>query len=254
LYGTKRTIACRRPARLALTEIADQIEALTRQIDKLERGIRRRGEARRGHAAADHDSGRRSYHGGYCQSAGSGSRRVQIRPSLRRLAGTDAKSPIRAAARSGSAAYRKMGNPTLRSLLVCGATSVLRRVKGNDKAPQWLIGLFGAAAVQVVAVALANKMARIIWRCSPRAGHIEILARQAARRALEPRESQNGLTGADAGQRRGAQLDDDSTGRNPEAREAGATNALTARIIDQPLASRISSRPAVYDRAERPDI
>ncbi|ESY48098.1 hypothetical protein X745_28700 [Mesorhizobium sp. LNJC374B00] len=31
-------------------------------------------------------------------------------------------------------------------------------------------------------------------------------------------------------------------------------NALTARQIDQPLASRISSRPAVLDRAERPDI
>lgn len=30
----------------------------------------------------------------------------------------------------------KMGNPTLRSLLVCGATSVLRRVKGNENAPR----------------------------------------------------------------------------------------------------------------------
>ncbi|APG93371.1 hypothetical protein SAMCFNEI73_pB0173 (plasmid) [Sinorhizobium americanum] len=28
-----------------------------------------------------------------------------------------------------------MGNPTLRSLLVCGSTSVLQRVKGNDKTP-----------------------------------------------------------------------------------------------------------------------
>jgi len=43
-----------------------------------------------------------------------------------------------------------MGNPTLRSLLVCGATSVLRRVKGNDKAPQWLIGLLARRPFKVV--------------------------------------------------------------------------------------------------------
>ncbi|WP_245426239.1 hypothetical protein [Mesorhizobium sp. WSM3862] len=52
-------------ARLALAEIADQIEALTRQIDKLERGIV--GEAKRDEdmRRVDDNSGRRSDHGGY---------------------------------------------------------------------------------------------------------------------------------------------------------------------------------------------
>lgn len=57
----------------------------------------------------------------------------------------------------------KMGNPTLRSLVVCGAKSVLRRVKGNDKALRWLVTLLARRPFKVVAVALANKMARIIW-------------------------------------------------------------------------------------------
>ena len=43
-------------------------------------------------------------------------------------------------------------------------------------------------------------------------------------------------------------------GRNPEARQAVRFNALTARQFDQPLASRTSSRPAVFDRAKRPYI
>jgi len=45
-------------ARLALTEIADQIEALTRQIDKLERGIVAEAKRDEDMRLADHDSGR----------------------------------------------------------------------------------------------------------------------------------------------------------------------------------------------------
>ena len=56
-----------------------------------------------------------------------------------------------------------MGNPELRSLLVLGASSVLRRVRGNDKAPKWLSALLTRRPYKVVAVALANKMARVIW-------------------------------------------------------------------------------------------
>ncbi|MDH2407012.1 hypothetical protein QCM77_45445 [Bradyrhizobium sp. SSUT18] len=73
-------------ARLALAEIADQIEALTRQIDKLERGIV--GEVKR-----DEDMRRLiTITGVGAITAASGSRGIQIRPSLRRLAGTDAKA------------------------------------------------------------------------------------------------------------------------------------------------------------------
>jgi len=56
-----------------------------------------------------------------------------------------------------------MGNPMLRSLLVVGATSVLRHARGKANAPRWLIGLLARRPFKVAAAALANKMARIIW-------------------------------------------------------------------------------------------
>lgn len=64
----------------------------------------------------------------------------------------------------------KMGNPMLRSLLVLGATSVLRRARGNANAPQWPIALLARRPFKVVAVALANKMARIIWALLTKGG------------------------------------------------------------------------------------
>jgi transposase len=57
----------------------------------------------------------------------------------------------------------KMGNTTLRSLIVSGATSVLQRIRGDENGPRWLVQLLSRRPFKVVAVALANKMARIIW-------------------------------------------------------------------------------------------
>jgi transposase len=57
----------------------------------------------------------------------------------------------------------KMGNPDLRSLLVVGATSVLRYIEKNAKVMPWLTGIIGRRPYKVAAVALANKMARIAW-------------------------------------------------------------------------------------------
>ncbi|TIM50105.1 MAG: transposase, partial [Mesorhizobium sp.] len=57
----------------------------------------------------------------------------------------------------------KMGNTELRSLLVNGATSVLRHARNNDKALPWLTALLARRPFKVVAIALANKIARIIW-------------------------------------------------------------------------------------------
>jgi transposase len=63
-----------------------------------------------------------------------------------------------------------MGNPELRSLLVLGATSVLRHARGNKNAPQWLTAILARRPYKVVAVALANKMARIIWALLTKGG------------------------------------------------------------------------------------
>ncbi len=156
-------------ARLALAEIADQIEALTRQIDKLERGIV--AEAKR-----DEDMRRLTTIPGVGAITAASVKALVPDPdgfkSGRHFAawlGLTPK-PHSSGGKERLGGISKMGNPTLRSLLVCGATSILRRVKGNDKAPQWLIGLLARRPFKVVAIALANKMARIIWALLTKGG------------------------------------------------------------------------------------
>jgi transposase len=57
----------------------------------------------------------------------------------------------------------KMGNFELRVLLVLGATAVLRIARNDDRARPWLKALLARRPFKMAAVALANKMARIIW-------------------------------------------------------------------------------------------
>lgn len=134
-------------ARLALAEIADQIEALTRQIDKLERGIV-------GAVKRDEDMRRLITIPGVGATTAASVKALVPDPegfkSGRHFAawlGLTPK-PHSSGDKDRPGGISKMGNPTLRSLLVCGATSVLRRVKGNEKAPRWLIALLGATAFQ----------------------------------------------------------------------------------------------------------
>src|SRR3954467_7661373 len=57
----------------------------------------------------------------------------------------------------------KQGDRYLRRILVVGAHSVLRRAKVNPERYPWLTQLLARRPFKVVAVALANKMARIAW-------------------------------------------------------------------------------------------
>jgi len=59
----------------------------------------------------------------------------------------------------------RAGDEMLRSLLVVGATSVVWRARRGDgkHASPWLLGLLKRKAPKLVAVALANKIARIAW-------------------------------------------------------------------------------------------
>jgi transposase len=58
----------------------------------------------------------------------------------------------------------RAGNERLRSLLVVGATAVIRHAKpGSKSASAWLLTLLERRPRKVAAVALANKMARIAW-------------------------------------------------------------------------------------------
>jgi len=64
----------------------------------------------------------------------------------------------------------KMGNPVLRSLLTTGAASVLRHVQYRDRVWPWLKNMLTRRPFKVVAVALANKIARMIWALLTRGG------------------------------------------------------------------------------------
>ena len=58
----------------------------------------------------------------------------------------------------------RQGNERLRQLLVLGATSLIKAAKpGHRNASAWLLGLLARKPRKLVAVALANKMARIVW-------------------------------------------------------------------------------------------
>lgn len=58
----------------------------------------------------------------------------------------------------------RQGNERLRQLLVLGATSVIRVGKpGHRYGTAWLLGLVQRRPPKVAAVALANKMARVVW-------------------------------------------------------------------------------------------
>lgn len=156
-------------ARFALAAVADQIETLTRQIDDLEREIVR---------AAKRDEGMR---------------RLATIPGVGAITAASIKAlvpdpggfksgrhfaawlgltprPHSSGGKERLGGISKMGNPELRSLLVLGATSVLRHTRNNDKAPEWINGLLKRRPYKVVAVALANKMARIIWALLAKGG------------------------------------------------------------------------------------
>ena len=65
----------------------------------------------------------------------------------------------------------KMGNGTLRRLLVVGATSVIRRVESNPtRTGAWVRSLLERKPVRLTTVAVANKTARVAWALLARGG------------------------------------------------------------------------------------
>jgi transposase len=59
----------------------------------------------------------------------------------------------------------KAGDPALRSVLVVGAMAVIRQAERNpEKTAPWLLAMLKRKPKKVVAVALANKNARIAWK------------------------------------------------------------------------------------------
>jgi transposase len=156
-------------ARFALAEIANLIETLKGKIEKLEREIV--AEAKR-----DEDMRRLTTIPGVGAITAASIKALVPDPdgfkSGRHFAawmGLTPK-PHSSGGKERLGRISKMGNPVLRSLLVAGATSVLRHARGNASAPKWLIALLARRPFKVVAIALANKMARVIWALLTKGG------------------------------------------------------------------------------------
>jgi transposase len=64
----------------------------------------------------------------------------------------------------------KQGDQYLRRILIVGAHAVLRRARQHPQKYPWLTALLARRPFKVVAVALANKMARIAWALLARGG------------------------------------------------------------------------------------
>jgi transposase len=70
----------------------------------------------------------------------------------------------------------KQGDRYLRRILVVGAHSVLRRARQNPEKYPWLTQLLARRPFKVVAIALANKMARVAWALLARGGTYRVPA------------------------------------------------------------------------------
>ena len=153
----------------ALRVLIDQLAALQEQIAKLEQGIRAQ------HRASDV------------------SRRLETIPGIGVIGATAITATVTDANafRSGRefAAWiglvprqnstggkqklggiSKKGDRTLRRLLITGATAVIRHARAHPDKHPWIIKLLAKKPAKKVAVALANKMARIAWALMAKGG------------------------------------------------------------------------------------
>ncbi len=91
----------------------------------------------------------------------------------------------------------RAGNERLRQLLVVGAMAVIRHAKpGSKTATPWLLPLLERRPRKLAAVALANKMARIVWAMMT-SGEAYRRPKPARPEPLVAAEGAKGLTGRD---------------------------------------------------------
>lgn len=149
-------------ARLALIELTEQIEMLTARIERLDREIIAT-------VKQDADARRLTSIPGVGPLIAATVRAAVPDPSGFRT-GRDFAAWIGLTPRAHSSGGKerlgsisKRGNRQLRTLLIIGATSVLKRARRGLRLPRWIEAIMLRRPFKVVAVALANKIARIIW-------------------------------------------------------------------------------------------
>lgn len=149
-------------ARMALKEMAAQIEALTARVERLDRTIIAT-------VKGDEEARRLTSIPGVGPIIAATVMAVVMDPAGFRT-GRDLAAWIGLTPRSSSSggkerlgAISKRGNKQLRTLLIVGATSVLKQARRGVTLPKWIVALMARRPFRVVAVALANKIARTIW-------------------------------------------------------------------------------------------
>ena len=81
-----------------------------------------------------------------------------------------------------------MGDRYLRKLLVIGATSLIRRARHKPEAADpRLLALLARKPARVASVAMANKMARVVWAIMARGEHIKRVILRTLQRKLRTR-------------------------------------------------------------------
>lgn len=148
-------------ARAALLEMAEQIETLTARIEKLDTKIVAT-------VKADETARRLTSIPGVGPIIAATVRATQDAAAFK--TGRDLAAWIGITPRANSSGGKerlgrisKQGNKQLRTLLIVGATSILKQARRGVKLPSWIISLMARRPYKVVAVALANKIARTIW-------------------------------------------------------------------------------------------
>ena len=149
-------------ARLALADLADQIEALTARLARLDREIVAQ-------ARQDSDLRRLTTVPGIGPISAASLQALVPDPtgfvSGRHFAAWLGLTPRphSSGGRERLGRISKMGHPTLRTLLILGATTVLRHARNGGKALAWVAAILARRLPKVAAAALANKTARIVW-------------------------------------------------------------------------------------------
>lgn len=149
-------------ARAALLEMAEQIEMLTTRIEKLDMKI--------GAAVKADETARRLTSIPGVGPIIAATVRATIQDPAAFKTGRDLAAWIGITPRANSSGGKerlgrisKQGNKQLRTLLIVGATSILKQARRGVELPSWIISLLARRPYKVVAVALANKIARTIW-------------------------------------------------------------------------------------------
>lgn len=149
-------------ARAALLEMADQIERLTDRIETLDTKIAA--------AVKADDAARRLTTIPGVGPIIAATVRATVQDPAAFRTGRDLAAWIGITPRSNSSGGKerlgkisKRGNKQLRTLLIVGATSILKQARKGAKLPAWVSSLMARRPYKVAAVALANKMARTIW-------------------------------------------------------------------------------------------